>query len=336
MEKSEGKVVKDLRGNNMKIAQISPATITTPPSEYGGTQRVVYMLTNELVKRGHEVTLFAKKGFYCDAKTIYYGHILELLPKLSNFDLIHNHVNRFYWPPLLSNFGCSSLTTQHWWIKYPWLIKINRLFGINYCVLNKRHENRFREAGIKNIWCIYNCVEPNTFREKKEDYLLYIGRIKKDKGIHKIVKVAKEVNRRLLIGGIVSEKTYFDEFIKPHIDNEKIKYLGVVDEKEKDALMSKAYCVLHAAEDEPFGLCIVEASIRGTPVIALNKGSMSEVVKEGYSGFLCASVEEMIERVEQISKIEPKNCKKWAENFSVEAMASSYEKVYKKITEMHS
>ena len=118
--------------------------------------------------------------------------------------------------------------------------------------------------------------------------------------------------------------------MKPKI-GESIQFLGEITEGEKDRLISKAYCLVHCATNEAMGLTIIEASLRGTPVVALNRGAMPEVVKNGYSGFLCDSIDEMVKKVEETDEIEPQDCRDWGNNFSVERMASDYEKIYEKL-----
>ncbi|MFC5650041.1 glycosyltransferase family 4 protein [Paenibacillus solisilvae] len=310
----------------MKIAQISTNTIPVPPKDYGGTQRDVYYLTEELVRRGHEVILFAKKGSAANATATFeyptdipseqLDYIIQNLPE--DVDFIHDHygiVARANPPvPTIRNSHSKGVTG----VQIPVYVSkiIRRKYGNNkgYSVYN----------GIR--------VADYKFRKKKSGYLLYLGRLMEQKGVHLAIRVAKRTGKELIIAGTLNDKKYFNSKIKPHL-SKKIRYVGPVGGERKMDLLSKASCVLFTSTwDEPFGLVLIEALACGTPVLGFRKGAVPEVLK-GMPQLLCGSTKQMIAKVKSRYRFPgPRKCRRYVRvNFSDRIMTNRFLKLYKKI-----
>jgi glycosyltransferase involved in cell wall biosynthesis len=191
-----------------------------------------------------------------------------------------------------------------------------------------------RAPELKYIANIYHglCVGGFPFNEQPADYLLYFGRIHPDKGTAEAIAIAKSSNRRLIIAGIIQDENYFTEKIKPLL-NEQIQYVGHADPEKRNELLGNASALLHPIQfREPFGLSVVESMLCGTPVIAFNKGSMPELIKNGKTGFLVDNVDEAVEAVGQLHRISRPNCHDHASAaFSLEKMIDSYVSVYQQV-----
>jgi glycosyltransferase involved in cell wall biosynthesis len=178
-------------------------------------------------------------------------------------------------------------------------------------------------------------VESFHFNDKPQDYLLFLSRIHEDKGSKEAIEIAKKTGKTLRLAGFIADQAYFEKEVQPHIDNKQIIYEGHVDPERKKELLSNAYALLHMINyDEAFGLGVVEAMASGTPVIAMNRGSMSELISDGETGFLVNSIDEAVEAVNKIASISRKSCRESVEKrFSVDRMVDDYIKVYEEILE---
>lgn len=332
----------------MKIAMLSPISWRTPPRDYGPWEQITSILTEGLVKKGYQVTLFATKDsktsatlhWICprpysedpklDPKVWEALHISEVFEKAADFDLIHNH---FDFLPL----SYSSLVTT------PVLTTIHGFSSPRILPVYKKYNNRTyyvaisdadRHPDLDYIATIHHGipVEEYKFEEHPSNYLLFLGRIHPHKGTFEAIKVAKQTGLRLLIAGIIHHQEYFDQKVKPYL-GDKIRYLGKVDTDQKKELLSKAFCLLHLINfDEPFGLTVVEAMASGTPVIALNRGSMPEIINQGRTGFLVQDVEQATECVGKLDSIHRGECRRWVKKkFSAHKMVEKYSLIYERI-----
>ena len=357
----------------LKIAQVAPMIESVPPRDKNGLEFVVSWITEELVKRGHEVTLFAPsdsqttanlfpildKGSAYTSRDDWERHFFSVWNTIiagsakEQFDVIHCH-NRN--SALISPFTDSTIVeTFHHSFEDDNILKdlhrnttsskntkvIGDFFKkINYVTVSKHQENQFivyEESSFKNHTTIYNGipVEKFDFSDKPGDYLLFLGYINKNKGADTAVRVAQKLGMKLILAGNnIGEEKFFEEHIKPHL-NDKIQYVGPVNFVEKNKLYKNALAKLDPlAWNEPFGLTIVESQACGTPVIAFEKGAAPELIKEGETGFVVKSEEEMVEAVKKVSQLKRTACRAWVEqNFSVEKMVDGYEALYKKLTE---
>lgn len=342
----------------MKIAQIAPLIERVPPAKYGGTERVVYEITEQLVKMGHDVTLFASGNSKTSAKlkAIYpkalretrieelYGanaltmlHIGNAYQMQDEFDIIHDHNGLFSLPsanictkPVVMTYHGPfnpDVRRLYQTLKKPFLVSISnaQIRGV---------------AGINIIGNVYNglSMKDYPFSESHDGYLLFVGRISLEKGVHYAIQTAINLDLPLIIAAKLDEvdMPYFNQFIGPHL-SESIRWIGEVNEEERNVLMSKAMCFLHPVTwKEPFGLTLIESMACGCPVVAFKKGSIPEIIVNKKTGFVVSDIHEMIEAVKKINTIKREDCRKHAlENFNAKIMAERYEKIYLKIIKKH-
>lgn len=343
----------------LKIAQIAPLWFPIPPKKYGGTERIIYYLAEELVKRGHQVTLFASDNSKTRAKLISVtkkGLIEQGIPwhdwlwnnfnhsrafeMAKNFDVLHCHWNilgaffqRFVKTPVLHTFHNTPISTDHRWKIFDYYKK-----DLNVVFLSKNQQKR-SPIKFKKEWVVYNGIDISKFffKEKSDNFLLWVGRICPDKAPDIAIKVAKKLGMNLILAGQLQPmyQDYFKKEIKPYL-SQKIKYVGELTQKKLNLLYGKAKALLYPALwQEPFGLIIVEAMACGTPVIAFKKGSLPEIIKDKKTGFIVKDVNEMTKAVKLVDKIKRKDCRLRAEKyFTLQKMVNNYEKVYNEIIKM--
>ncbi len=334
----------------MKIAMLSPIAWRTPPVNYGPWELVTSLLTEELVKNGIDVTLFATANSITSAKLHAVCprgyeedksinpkvweclHISECFENADKFDLIHNHFD--FLPLTYSKLVKTPVVTTIHGFSSPQIIPVYKKYNKHVYYVSISHADRIPE--LDYIGTIYHGIDLSqyTFNPKPQgDYLLYYGRIHHDKGTREAIEIAKAVNKRLIIAGIIQDADYFNQYVKPQLKEGQIEYIGVIGPDKRNQLLGNAIVLLHPINfKEPFGLSVVESMACGTPVVAFNKGSMPELISDGENGYLVEGVEEAIERVKQIDKINRLSCRQTAETrFSKERMAAEYIEVYKKI-----
>lgn len=340
----------------MKIAQIAPLYYRIPPKKYGGTERVVHYLTEELVKRGHDVTLFASGDSETSAKLVPIvpkelreqppiSHVNQTILEVAkvynqaeNFDIIHNNAYPDYLVlPAAAGSNTPTVTTVH----LPVQDDVKRIFQ-NYKNLPFVSISKHMRKSLPNlnyVATIYHGIPIKTFPFRKTvgDFLLFVGRISAQKGPHVAIEVAERLSMKLVIAAKLDPTDsldYFNEKIKPKLKNKNIIWLGEVGEKERNTLMSKALCLLNPINwEEPFGLVMVEAMATGCPVVVFNHGSACELIIDGKTGFIVNDINEMVEAVKKVHTISPTACRNHVEtNFSLEKMVTEYEKLFQKIT----
>jgi len=342
----------------LKIAQIAPLWIPIPPITYGGIELMLYDLEEELIKRGYDVTLYASgdsqvsaklkspsnKALWLDKETKNpHATVIKMLYMINqdkdSFDLIHNHFNFFMFPLTLFGNLPPMLTTIHTPIDEP-CAEVIKLFSplIKFCVLSEDARKSAEEKDISVIDVVPNGIdiEKYPFNGQPDDYLLYLGRLNKGKGVVTALNVAKRTGQKIVIAGNIvgaEEWTYFMEHVQPLINDENVKFVGQVNFQEKVKLFRGAKAMLFPIDRrEPFGLVMIEAMACGTPVIAFNKGSVPEVIENGKTGFIVDTEDEMIEAVNKINIIDRAKCVELVEKkFTLAQMADAYEKLYKKI-----
>ncbi|MBD2871523.1 glycosyltransferase family 4 protein [Paenibacillus arenilitoris] len=311
----------------MKIAQISNNTIPVPPKDYGGTQREVHYLTEELVRRGHKVILFAKRGSKTrSSKTFEYpsnnpkkqlAFIKKNLPR--DVDFIHDH----YGIVARTNPPVPTIRSSH----SKGVNRVQIPVYVSRTILRKYGKNKgyFVHNGIR--------VEDYHFRIKKYDYLLFLGRLIEEKGVHHAIEVAKKTGKMLILAGPINDKRYYESRIKPHL-NKRIRYVGPVGGRKKLDLLSRASCVLFTSTwDEPFGLVLIEALASGTPVLGFKSGGAVPEVLRGMPQLLCRNTNEMIAKVKSRDRFpSAAACRQYVKkHFSDRSMTSKYLRLYKKI-----
>ena len=333
----------------MKIGIISPLEMRVPPAGYGGTELIVSLLTEEYVKRGHEVTLFASgdsitgarlvsvcphylRNTNRDKNVLNILNVVSCLKKASDFDIIHNHTE-LEGMSLAGLIKTPMLTTLHGNLKGDWKLLFTNYDGW-YNTISQSSKallpGKERFAGV-----IYNAIDVKAFPFNgavSRNYMLFLSRISHEKGPHLAIEVAKKLGLRLVIAGNVDscDEKYFREEVLSKVDGDLIKYVGEANFEKKIELMAGAYCLLAPITwSEPFGLFMVEAMACGTPVIVFNRGSAPEVVKHGQTGFVVNTITEMINSVEKVSDINRLDCRKHVEKrFDAPRMAGDYLEAY--------
>ena len=328
---------------------MAPVAWRTPPRAYGAWETVAGNIAEGLVARGwNNVTLFATKESITNAKLVGFVergyeeeekhiplvstclHISKVMQRADEFDLIHN------------NFDYLPLTYLPF-IKTPMLTTIHGFSDQDILRVYHEHKDSYyvsisdsdRDPGLPYLATVYNGIDLSnlTFRETPGDKLVHYGRIHMDKGTHLSIDVAKKSGRDLIIAGIIQDQQYFDDLIKPHVNNTSIKFIGPVNPVQRDSLLKDAYAVIHLNTiPERFGLVMAESMAAGVPLIAMDLGSCREVIEDKVTGFLVNSVDEAVAAVGKIDAIDRKNClKRVEENFTIDCMVSGYEKVYEEI-----
>jgi len=337
----------------MKIAILSPIAWRTPPEKYGPWEQVASNITEALVDKGHDVSLFAtgnsitkaKLEWTCklpyeidkanDPKVMECLHISHLMEMAGNFDIIHNN---FDFLPLSYSrlIDVPMLTTIHGFSSSK-IIPVYKKYNSSTSYISISNSDRHNE--LDYMATIYHGLDPNnfTFRKEKENYLLYFGRIHPDKGTHAAILIARKAGLPLKIAGLIQDEAYFNSEIKPFIDNNLVKYLGNVGPVDRDKLLGGAKALLHPIFfEEPFGLSVLEAMMCGTPVIAFNRGSMPELIKDEITGFLPDNISEAVLAIRELNKIDPKTCRALAvKKFSLETMINNYIEAYELVIENH-
>ena len=333
----------------MHIGMISPVAWRTPPRHYGPWERVVSLLTEGLLNAGINVTLFATadsvtkaklhaicpKGYEEDSdilpKVWECLHISEVFEHAHEFDLIHNHFD--FLPLSYSKLVKTPLLTTIHGFSSPKILPVFKKY--NQSVYYVSISNADRDPELDYIATIHHGIdlEQFTFVSTPGEYLLFFGRIHADKGVFEAIQIAQKCKRKLIIAGIIQDKVYFGEKVKPYINDDDICYVGSADPEKRNGLLGNAFALLHPINfEEPFGLSVVESLACGTPVIAFNKGSMSEIIIDKKNGFLVSSLEEAISAVGKINEIDRLSCRRDAEQrFTVQRMVHDYIKVYQMI-----
>src|SRR5664279_963738 len=309
-----------MRDPNKRVAILSPIAWRTPPRQYGTWETVASNVTEGLLARGWDVTLFATadsvtrahlhavldRGYEedsaVDSKVAEHLHISEAFEHAAEFDLIHSHYD----------FMPLSYTRL---IKTPVVTTIHGFSSANVMPAYQKYRDGYfvsvsnsdRAPGLNYLATVYNGIDLSLypFRECSGDELVFLGRIHPDKGVHLAIEVARLSGMLLLIAGIIQDQTYFREQVEPHLDR-TIRYVGPVDVPGKNELFAHALALLHLNTiPERFGLVLAEANAAGVPAIAMDLGSCREVIKDGQTGFLVNNVNEAVRALERIRQRNP-------------------------------
>ena len=336
----------------MRIAMLSSIAWRTPPRHYGPWERVVSLLTEGLVRSGVDVTLFATadsvtRGKLCSVtkrgyeeedtilpKVVECMHISEVFERSAEFDLIHNHFD--FLPLTYSRLVNTPVVTTIHGFSSPKILPVYRKY--NNTVYYVSISDADRAEDLDYVATVHHGIdiENFTFRSKPgDDYLLFFGRIHHDKGAKEAIEIARRSGRRLIMAGIVQDEEYYDQFVRPHLNDPDIEYVGSVGPKDRDCILGDACALLHPINfAEPFGLSVVESMACGTPVIAFNRGSMPEIIVNGRNGFLVNDVDGAVEAVARINRLDRAVSRRIVEErFIVDVMVTRYIKVYEAILE---
>lgn len=340
----------------LRIAQVAPLYERVPPPQYGGTERVVSFLTEELVRRGHEVTLFATDD--SETRAVLNGiapralrlrasgterwayHVLELgevFERAAEFDLIHCHLD-FLAFPFSRLVRTPSVHTLHGRLDLPFLRPVFAYFRDVPLVSISNHQRLpLSEFDLRWVATVYHGLPLASYcaGDGRGGYLAFLGRIAPEKRPDLAINVAKRVGLPLKIAAKVdpADRAYFEHEIRPLLDNPLVEFIGEIDDAAKPAFLRDALALLFPVDwPEPFGLAMIEALACATPVIARPCGSVPEVIEDGLTGFLADTVEDMAAAVRRLNRLDRDNCRRTVEaRFSVEAMVNRYEAVYRRL-----
>jgi glycosyltransferase involved in cell wall biosynthesis len=335
----------------MRIAQVAPLYESVPPKLYGGTERVVSYLTEELVRQEQAVTLFASGDSVTTARLVapcqqalrldkqcidplaHHITMLELVKQESRqFDIIHFHIDYLHFP-LFNESKLNTLTTLHGRLDISDLTPLYKLFS-NVPLTSISFSQRDPLPWVNWIGNVYHGLPADqyTFRKETGEYLAFLGRISPEKRVDRAIAIAKEVGIPIRIAAKVDkvDHPYFEDIIVPLLRHPLVDYVGEIGEGEKDAFLGNAKALLFPIDwPEPFGLVMIEALACGTPVIAYQRGSVAEVLEQGVTGFIVRDFQEAIQAVENIEIIDRATCRKiFEERFTAEIMANKYLSLY--------
>ena len=341
----------------MKIAQVAPLFESVPPKYYGGTERVVSWLTEELVQRGHEVILFASGDSETKAKLIpvcprslrldkssidYNAHHILMLERVfqmaDDFDIIHSHIDYLAFPLIRRHPESAILTTLHGRLDIPDLQPLYKEFP-NIPVVSISHSQRVPLQNINWISTVYHGLPRDLYKyhDRPGDYLAFLGRISPEKRLDSAIEIAQRVQMPLKIAAKVDkvDMEYFQQVVHPLLRNPLVEYVGEIGEAEKNEFLGNAYALLFPINwPEPFGLVMIEAMACGTPIIARRHGAVPEVMEQGVTGFIVADVEEAVQAIEMIPRLQRRRCREiFEERFTSERMAADYLRAYQALLE---
>jgi glycosyltransferase involved in cell wall biosynthesis len=335
----------------MRIAQVAPLCERVPPKLYGGTERVVAFLTNELVKQGHDVTLFASgdsetaatlvpvcaraqrlDGGRMDSLAEHILMIEKVFQRAREFDVVHFHIAQMHFP-LARRLPTAHVTTLHGRLDMPELISLYREFSdVPLVSISDAQRMPLPEAGW--IGTVYHGLPEDLlqFEPSTGSYLAFLGRISPEKRVDRAIDIAKRSGWPLRLAAKVdaADSDYFERDIRPLLDDPLVEFVGEIGEDDKSEFLGHARALLFPIDwPEPFGLVQIEALACGTPVIAFRGGSVPEIVEEGVTGFIVDTIDDAVRAVERLGEIDRRTCRNVFERrFSVSRMARDYVRMY--------
>jgi glycosyltransferase involved in cell wall biosynthesis len=337
----------------MRIAQVAPLYESVPPRLYGGTERVVSYLTDELVGQGHEVTLFASGDSVTKARLVascpralrldhvidplahHFVHLEQVFEQAASFDFIHFHVDYLHFP-LSRRHATPQLTTLHGRLDMADLVPVYKKFSEMPLV-------SISDAQRRPLWwanwqgTVHHGLPPDLYqcRGAPGQYLAFLGRISPEKRLDRAVEIAKRVGMKLRIAAKVdaADRKYFEEVIEPLLNDPNIECIGEINDQGKQEFLGDAYALLFPINwPEPFGLVLIESMACGTPVIAYRHGSIPELVEEGVTGFIVDNIDDAVKALAKVQNFDRKRCRQiFEERFSGQRMARDYMRIYKRL-----
>ena len=338
----------------MKIAQVAPLYESVPPARYGGTERIVSYLTEELVREGHEVTLFAsgdsktsarlvpqcKRSLRTDEKCIdpiapHVAMVEHVLRRANEFDVVHFHIDYLHYP-VCRRIETPYLTTLHGRLDLPELPTLYRTFSD--VPVNSISQAQRKPLPFANwIGTVPHGLPKQlySFGGKPQDYLVFLGRVSPEKGLDRAIEIAKRTGLRLRVAAKVDQKDrdYFEAVLRPEMNHPLVEFLDEIGDGEKQELIGNAQALLFPINwPEPFGLVMIESLACGTPVIAFRCGSVPEVIEDGVTGFVVNDVEQAVRSVEKLGTLSRARCREaFEQRFSAPRMAAAYVALYQKL-----
>ena len=347
----------------MRIAQFAPPYESLPPAKYGGTERVVWTLTEELVRRGHDVTLFASGDSHTSARLEpiveralwHTSHLENALPfvlagldalyrRADEFDLIHNHDQLAAFPLARRHPATPTVTTLHGRLDLPEYQSLFDAFG-DLPMVSLSDAQRQPLSRVRWLGTVHNGlpVETFTFQATPGPYLAFVGRISADKGVHTAIQIAQRAGMPIKLAARLplSQRAnaeaqrdweYYECCVRPLLGQPGVEYVGELGHADKTELLRNAAALVFPIQwPEPFGLVMIEALACGTPVLAFRRGSVPEVIDDGATGFLADDEDGLVRAVERLPSIDRAHCRAEAERrFSSTAMTDGYETMYQR------
>ncbi|PYK12903.1 MAG: glycosyl transferase [Verrucomicrobia bacterium] len=338
----------------MRIAQVAPLIESVPPKHYGGTERIVSYLTEELVRRGEDVTLFASGDSVTNARLIapfrrsvrkndrckdpmarelvLIDHVVE---HAHEFDVIHFHTGYFHFA-VSRYLTLPHVTTLHGRLDIPDLVPVFERFR-DVPVISISNAQRAPIASANWHTTIYHGLPADLFRfyPDRGDYLAFLGRISPEKGVVRAIDIAKRVDMPLKIAAKVdrADRRYFKRTVEPLLSDSHLEWIGEITDRQKNEFLGNAYALLFPIDwPEPFGLVMIEAMACGTPVIAYDSGSVPEVMEDGVTGFIVRDLDGAVEAVKQVGHINRANCREvFDRRFTARRMATDYIDAYNRL-----
>lgn len=337
----------------MRIAQVAPLHLTVPPQNYGGTERCIFNLTEALVEAGHEVTLFAASGSETsahlvsvrdepihfnpklDATALHLAMLQQVYNRASEFDIIHSHLD-YLTLPFAAASSTPTVMTLHGRLDGPETVEVLRTFrDCNYIAISA--SQRAQIPDLNWAATIYHAIDlrPIPFYEQPGSYLVFVGRITPEKGPDRAIRIAQRAGMPLKIAAKIdpANRKYYDQVIKPLLDDPSIEFLGPVNEKRKLNLMGHALALLEPIQwPEPFGMVFIEALACGTPVLTCPHGSVPELLSAGVTGFACEADDDLVAAVQQVKHVSRAGCREYVrQKFDIREMALEYVEVYSQV-----
>jgi glycosyltransferase involved in cell wall biosynthesis len=338
----------------MRIAQVAPLYESVPPKYYGGTERVVSHLTEELIHQGHEVTLFAsgdsvtkahlvaacrrslRLDKHCVDQLVHQVLMLEqVFQRAAEFDIIHFHVDYLHFP-LSRRQPITHVTTLHGRLDIPDLVPLYHEFQ-DMPVISISNGQREPLAWANWQATVYHGLPADMYRFREEPgrYLAFLGRISPEKRADRAIEIAKQVGIPLKIAAKVDrvDKDYFESVVEPLLRDPLVEFVGEIGDGEKEEFLGNAYALLFPIDwPEPFGLVMIEAMACGTPVIAYRGGAVSEVMEQGHTGFIVKGLEDAVQAVQRVPELSRKRCRQvFDQRFTATRMAHDYTQVYERL-----
>jgi glycosyltransferase involved in cell wall biosynthesis len=340
----------------MRIAQVAPLIESVPPKHYGGTERIISYLTEELVRFGHKVTLLAscdsvtsaelvpvcRRSFrqnkratdYLSREVLLMDHVME---RATEFDVIHFHTGCLHYL-ICRNLPVPHVTTLHGRLDTPELLRLYERFR-HMPTISISNSQRAPWPCANWQATIYHGLPQDLFRFHPEpgEYLAFLGRASPEKRVDRAIEIAKRAGMPLRIAAKVdrADRRYFKQEIEPLLSNSGVQWLGEISDKDKDEFLGNAYALLFPIDwPEPFGLVMIEAMACGTPVIAFEGGSVSEVMQDGVTGFIVNDIEQAVEAVRRVRDLSRARCHEvFEKRFTANRMAGDYIEVYTRLAD---
>lgn len=345
-------------GAPLRVAMLAPPWISVPPPGYGGVESVVGVLSDALVRRGHAVTLFCAPGSRSSARVVTLleeahpeeierslfevDHVARAFEEIDlavhgrRFDVVHDHcgftalamADRLHTPFVHTLHGQFTASTAAFYVRHGHKAA---LVGIS------RAQLALAPAGLEPVGAIPNPIDVRSWplRERKDDYLLWVGRMTAEKGPHRAIAAARAAGVPLVMAGIIQpgQQAFFEAEVAPHIDGEHVRFLGEIGGSVKLAAFAGARALLMPIRwEEPFGMVMVEALACGTPVIAFPEGAARELVCDGQTGYLVQDEQAMGTAISRLPRIAPRDCRAWvAEHCDTDVVAAAYEQTYRSV-----